>query len=64
VTEGEDSLRRTIESLAALNCEESEDTRRLVLSLICDINIIGSGNDGTTRIVLDILGVDPKLVVL
>ena len=29
---------------------------------ICDGNIIGSGNDRTTpRIVLDILGVDPKL---
>jgi chitin synthase len=30
--------------------------------IICDGNIIGSGNDRTTpRIVLDILGIDPKL---
>ncbi|KAH9006852.1 glycosyltransferase family 2 protein [Lactarius hatsudake] len=57
-TEGEDSLRRTIDSLAALNY----DDKRKLLFLICDGNIIGSGNDRTTpRIVLDILGVDPKL---
>lgn len=30
--------------------------------IICDGNIIGSGNDRPTpRLVLDILGVDPKL---
>jgi chitin synthase len=57
-TEGEDSLRRTIDSLAALNY----DDKRKLLFLICDGNIIGSGNDRTTpRIVLDILGIDPKL---
>jgi chitin synthase len=57
-TEGEDSLRRTIDSLAALNY----DDKRKLMFIICDGNIIGSGNDRTTpRIVLDILGVDPKL---
>ncbi|KAJ3513631.1 hypothetical protein NLJ89_g2840 [Agrocybe chaxingu] len=57
-TEGEDSLRRTIDSLAALNY----DDKRKLIFIICDGNIIGSGNDRTTpRIVLDILGVDPSL---
>ncbi|KAH6891643.1 chitin synthase 6 [Coprinopsis sp. MPI-PUGE-AT-0042] len=57
-TEGEDSLRRTIDSLAAL---KYDDKRKLIF-IICDGNIIGSGNDRTTpRIVLDILGVDPKV---
>ncbi|KAF4575437.1 hypothetical protein EYR40_004823 [Pleurotus pulmonarius] len=57
-TEGEDSLRRTVDSLAALNY----DDKRKLIFIICDGNIIGSGNDRTTpRIVLDILGVDPKL---
>jgi chitin synthase len=56
-TEGEDSLRRTIDSLAALHY----DDKRKLMFIICDGNIIGSGNDRTTpRIVLDILGVDPK----
>ncbi|KAG8219096.1 glycosyltransferase family 2 protein [Butyriboletus roseoflavus] len=57
-TEGEDSLRRTIDSLAALHY----DDKRKLLFIICDGNIIGSGNDRTTpRIVLDILGIDPKV---
>ncbi|KAF8432942.1 glycosyltransferase family 2 protein [Boletus edulis BED1] len=57
-TEGEDSLRRTIDSLAGLHY----DDKRKLLFIICDGNIIGSGNDRTTpRIVLDILGVDPKV---
>lgn len=57
-TEGEDSLRRTIDSLAAMRY----DDKRKLLFIICDGNIIGSGNDRTTpRIVLDILGVDPKV---
>ncbi|KAI0317932.1 chitin synthase-domain-containing protein [Amylostereum chailletii] len=57
-TEGEDSLRRTIDSLSAL----TYDDKRKLIFIICDGNIIGSGNDRTTpRIVLDILGVDPKL---
>lgn len=57
-TEGEESLRRTIDSLAGLRY----DDKRKLMFLICDGNIIGSGNDRTTpRIVLDILGVDPSL---
>ncbi|KAI6042199.1 glycosyltransferase family 2 protein [Pisolithus marmoratus] len=57
-TEGEDSLRRTIDSLASMNY----DDKRKLLFIICDGNIIGSGNDRTTpRIVLDILGIDPKV---
>lgn len=57
-TEGEESLRRTIDSLAALKY----DDKRKLMFFICDGNIIGSGNDRPTpRIVLDILGVDSKL---
>lgn len=57
-TEGEDSLRRTIDSLSALHY----DDKRKLLFIICDGMIIGSGNElPTSRIVLDILGVDPKL---
>ena len=56
-TEGEDSLRRTIDSLASL----LYDDKRKSLFIICD-GIIGSGNDRMTpRIVLDILGVNPRL---
>ncbi|KAI0774709.1 chitin synthase [Trametes elegans] len=57
-TEGEESLRRTVDSLAALHY----DDKRKLIFIICDGNIIGTGNDRTTpRIVLDVLGVDPKL---
>ena len=57
-TEGEDSLRECIESLAALKY----DDKRKLLFVICDGMIIGSGNDRPTpRIVLDILGADPAL---
>ncbi|KAJ1953181.1 hypothetical protein EC988_003138, partial [Linderina pennispora] len=57
-TEGETSLRRTIDSLATLGY----DDKHRLLFIICDGNIVGSGNDRPTpRIVLDILGVDPKL---
>ncbi|CCM00474.1 uncharacterized protein FIBRA_02507 [Fibroporia radiculosa] len=57
-TEGEESLRRTLDSLAALDY----DDKRKLMFIICDGNIIGTGNDRTTpRIVLDILGIDPKL---
>ncbi len=57
-TEGEDSLRKTIDSLARL---KYDDKRKLIV-VICDGNIVGSGNDRPTpRIVLDILGVDPNL---
>ncbi|KAH7916607.1 glycosyltransferase family 2 protein [Hygrophoropsis aurantiaca] len=56
-TEGEDSLRRTIDSLAAL---DYDDKRKLIF-VICDGNIIGSGNERPTpAIVLDILGADPS----
>lgn len=57
-TEDEDSLRRTIDSLAKLKY----DDKRKLLFIICDGNIVGSGNDRPTpRIVLDILGADPNL---
>jgi chitin synthase len=57
-TESEEELRKTIDSLAGL---EYDDKRKL-LFLICDGMIVGSGNDRSTpRIVLDILGVDPKI---
>ncbi|KIY44928.1 hypothetical protein FISHEDRAFT_77147 [Fistulina hepatica ATCC 64428] len=57
-TEGEESLRRTIDSLAGLNY----DDKRKLIFIICDGNITGSGNERPTpRIVLDLLGVDPKL---
>ncbi|KAL1918096.1 uncharacterized protein VTP21DRAFT_3362 [Calcarisporiella thermophila] len=57
-TEGEESLRKTIDSLAALRY----DDKRKLLFIICDGMIIGSGNDRPTpRIVLDILGVDPNV---
>lgn len=54
-TEGEESLKRTIDSLATL----TYDDKRKLLLIICDGMIIGSGNDRPTpRIVLDIFGVD------
>jgi chitin synthase len=57
-TEGEESLRTTIDSLAALQY----DDKRKLMFIICDGNIYGSGNDKPTpRIVLDILGVDEKV---
>lgn len=57
-TEGEESLKRTVDSLAILNY----DDKRKLIFIICDGNIIGSGNNRPTpRIVLDILGVDPAL---
>lgn len=57
-TEGDTSLRRTIDSLAQL---KYDDKRKLLL-IICDGMIIGSGNDKPTpRIVLDILGADPNV---
>jgi chitin synthase len=55
-TEGEDSLRKCLQSLAAL---KYDDKRKLIF-VIADGNIIGAGNDRSTpRIVLDILGCDP-----
>ncbi|KAF9078668.1 glycosyltransferase family 2 protein [Rhodocollybia butyracea] len=57
-TEGEASLRRTIDSLAQM---KYDDKRKLIV-VICDGMIVGSGNDRPTpRIVLDILGADPNL---
>ncbi|CAG8504297.1 3540_t:CDS:2 [Ambispora gerdemannii] len=57
-TEGEDSLRKTLDSLAVLRY----DDKRKLLFIICDGMIVGSGNDRPTpRIVLDILGVDPNV---
>ncbi|OAV96111.1 hypothetical protein PTTG_02136 [Puccinia triticina 1-1 BBBD Race 1] len=57
-TEGEESLRKTIDSLATL---KYDDKRKLIF-VICDGMIIGSGNDQPTpRIVLDLLGVDPAI---
>ncbi|KAJ3126609.1 hypothetical protein HK098_007364 [Nowakowskiella sp. JEL0407] len=57
-TEGEASLRKTLDSLATLEY----DDRHKLLFIICDGMIIGAGNDRPTpRIVLDILGVDPSV---
>ena len=54
-TEGEESLKKTIDSLANLKY----DDKRKLLFVICDGMIVGSGNDRPTpRIVLDILGVE------
>ncbi|KAL4403022.1 chitin synthase [Malassezia pachydermatis] len=57
-TEGEDSLRKTIESIAV----QDYDDKRKLLFVVCDGMIVGSGNDASTpRIVLDIFGVDPSV---
>ncbi|KAI8983426.1 chitin synthase-domain-containing protein [Pilobolus umbonatus] len=57
-TEGEDELKKTIDSIAALQY----DDKRKLLFIICDGMIVGGGNDRPTpRIVLDILGVDPNI---
>lgn len=57
-TEGEDSLRKALDSLTAL----AYDNKRKLICVICDGLITGAGNDRPTpKIVLDILGVDPKL---
>ncbi|OMJ10389.1 Chitin synthase 6 [Smittium culicis] len=56
-TEGEISISRTLNSLAAL---DYNDERKLIF-VICDGNIVGGGNDRSTpRIVLETLGVDPS----
>ncbi|KAJ1673077.1 hypothetical protein EV182_005936, partial [Spiromyces aspiralis] len=55
-TEGEESLRKTINSLTSLKY----DDKRKLMFIICDGMIMGSGNDiPTPRIVLNILGVEP-----
>ncbi|KAJ6448404.1 chitin synthase-domain-containing protein [Mycena sanguinolenta] len=57
-TEGDASLRRTIDPLAQL---KYDDKRKLLL-IICDGMIVGSGNNRPTlRIVLYVLGTDPSL---
>jgi chitin synthase len=58
-TEGEDQLRKALDSLTFLNY----DDKKKLLFIICDGTITGSGNQGvpTYKIVLDILGVDPKI---
>ncbi len=57
-TEGEDSLRKALDSLTALQY----DNKRKLILVICDGVIVGEGNDRPTpKIVLDILGVDPKI---
>jgi chitin synthase len=57
-TEGEDQLRKSLDSLTAL----AYDNKRKLICVICDGVIVGHGNDRPTpKIVLDILGVDPKL---
>ncbi|RDW80716.1 hypothetical protein BP5796_05414 [Coleophoma crateriformis] len=57
-TEGEDSLRKALDSLTALQY----DNKRKLICVICDGVVVGGGNDRPTpKIVLDILGVDPKI---
>lgn len=57
-TEGEESIRTTLDSLAVMKY----DDKRKLLFIIADGMIVGSGNDRPTpRVILDILGVDPAL---
>lgn len=57
-TEGEDHLRKSLDSLTALQY----DNKRKLIVVMCDGMIVGGGNDRPTpKIVLDILGVDPKI---
>ncbi|KAI9591321.1 chitin synthase-domain-containing protein [Syncephalis fuscata] len=57
-TEGEESLKDTIDSLAVLRY----DDKRKLIFIICDGMIVGSGNDRSTpRIALDLLGADPSI---
>ncbi|KAK3699735.1 hypothetical protein LTR37_016340 [Vermiconidia calcicola] len=57
-TEGEESLRKGLDSLTAL----AYDNKRKLICVVCDGMIVGGGNDRPTpKIVLDVLGVDPKI---
>ena len=57
-SEGENSLRKGLDSLTALQY----DNKRKLICVICDGMIVGEGGDRPTpKIVLDILGVDPKI---
>ena len=54
-TEGTDSIRKTINSLAKMRY----DDKRKLLFIICDGNITGAGNDAPTpQLVLDLLGAE------
>ena len=54
-TEGELSLKKTLESIANLEY----DAKHRLLFIVADGNVVGQGNDSSTpRILLDILGVD------
>ncbi|KAI9298387.1 hypothetical protein K502DRAFT_362414 [Neoconidiobolus thromboides FSU 785] len=56
-TEGDDSIKKTLESLALTDY----DDKHKLLFVISDGMLIGSGNDKPTpRIVCDVLGVDPE----
>ncbi|CAG8726468.1 332_t:CDS:1, partial [Acaulospora morrowiae] len=57
-TEGDESMRKTLDSLAVLKY----DDKRKLLFIVCDGMVVGAGNDRPTPIiVLDILGVDPNV---
>jgi chitin synthase len=57
-TEGEEHLRKGLDSLTSL----AYDNKRKLICVICDGMVVGGGNDRPTpKIVLDILGVDPKI---
>jgi chitin synthase len=57
-TEGEEHIRKGLDSLTAL----AYDNKRKLICVVCDGMIVGGGNDRPTpKIVLDILGVDPKV---
>ncbi|KAI9321060.1 chitin synthase [Dichotomocladium elegans] len=56
-TEGEESLKKTIDSLTVMNYND----KRKLLFIISDGMVMGGGNDRPTpRIVLDVLGYDTK----
>ena len=56
-TEGEESIKKTIDSLTVMNY----DDKRKLIFIIADGMIMGGGNDRPTpRIVLDVLGYDTK----
>ncbi|KIW09037.1 uncharacterized protein PV09_00930 [Verruconis gallopava] len=57
-TEGEEQLRKGLDSLTSL----AYDNKRKLICVMCDGMVVGGGNDRPTpKIVLDILGVDPKI---
>ena len=55
-TEGAESMRKTINSIARLRY----DDRRKLIVVICDGNVTGAGNEAPTpQLVLDVLGAEP-----